>query len=193
MFLREVAATGAMLGAFRISLTPTRPYESGNEFPIRRSSNTKLIANTQLQMGVIAKSKGTESRISTVCRATSFLTASLPTIRASRKNRMQLRHAAALALVGWYLMTPPLLCRSGTAQECPNYANCKFCRSDSQTPLREWVREPDTKEFEYKTDCQRAISDGCHSEVDADGTTSLGGDLCGADCIAADDPRLKKK
>ncbi len=119
--------------------------------------------------------------------ATSFLTASLPTIRASRKNSMQLRHAAALALVGWYLMTPPMLCRSGTAQECPNYASCKFCRSDSQTPLREWVREPDTKEFEYKTDCQRAISDGCHSEVEADGTTSLEGDLCGADCIAADD------
>jgi hypothetical protein len=184
---------GSDAGCLSYFIDPTRPYESGNEFPIRRSSNTKLIANTQLQMGVIAKSKGTESRISTVCRATSFLTASLPTIRASRKNRMQLRHAAALALVGWYLMTPPLLCRSGTAQECPNYANCKFCRSDSQTPLREWVREPDTKEFEYKTDCQRAISDGCHSEVEADGTTSLEGDLCGADCIAADDPRLKKK
>ena len=181
-----------MLRAFRISLTSTRPYESGNEFPLRWSSNTKLIANTQLQMGVIAKSKGTESRISTVCCATSFLTASLPTIRASRKNRMQLRHAAALALVGWYLMTPPLLCRSGTAQECPNIG-CTFCYMDAHTPLREWVRLSDRKEFEYKTDCQLAISNGCRGKVDADGTTSLESDLWGADCIAADDPRLKKK
>ncbi len=64
---------------------------------------------------------------------------------------------------------------------------------DPKTPLRQWVRVPDTKEFEYKTECQHAISDGCHSEVDTDGTTSLGGDLCGADCIAADDSRLKPK
>ena len=64
---------------------------------------------------------------------------------------------------------------------------------DPKTPLREWVRVQDTKEFEYKTDCQLAISNGCRSDVDADGTTSLEGDLCGADCIAADDPRLKKK
>jgi len=105
---------------------------------------------------------------------------------------MQLRHAAALALVGWYLMTPPMVCRTGTAQECPN-VSCKLCRSDSQTPVREWVRVQDTKEFEYKTDCQRAISNGCRSEVDADGTTLLEGDLCGADCIAPDDSRLQPK
>jgi hypothetical protein len=105
---------------------------------------------------------------------------------------MKPRRAAALALIGWYLMTPPMVCRSGTAQECPNIG-CAFCQSNSQTPLREWIRVPDTKEFEYKTDCQRAISNGCRSEVEADGTTSLEGDLCGADCIAADDPRLKKK
>jgi hypothetical protein len=65
--------------------------------------------------------------------------------------------------------------------------------NDSQTPLREWVRVSDTKEFEYKTDRQRAISESCRSEAEADGTTSLEGDLCGADCIAADDPRLKGK
>ena len=52
---------------------------------------------------------------------------------------------------------------------------------------------PDSQEFEYKTDCQRAISEGCYREVEADGTSSLEGSLCYADCIAADDPRLKKK
>jgi hypothetical protein len=102
------------------------------------------------------------------------------------------RHAAALALVGWYLMTPP--CRTVSSWHDPGggYAG-GFCRNDSQAPLRQWTRVPDTKEFEYKTDCQRAISNSCHSEVEADGTTSLDGDLCYADCIAADDPHLKKK
>jgi hypothetical protein len=103
---------------------------------------------------------------------------------------MQLRHAAALALVGWYLMKPPAICQRD--QGCPNLG-CLVCYMDPKTPLREWVRLQDTKEFEYKTDCQRAISNGCRSDVDADGTTSLEGDLCGADCIAADDPRLRKK
>jgi hypothetical protein len=105
------------------------------------------------------------------------------------RTAMKPRHAAALALVGWYLMTPP--CRSVNPQPNSGYFSCFM---DSQTPLREWVRVPDTKEFEYKTECQHAISDGCHSEVDnTDGTTSLEGNLCGADCIAADDSRLKSK
>jgi hypothetical protein len=103
---------------------------------------------------------------------------------------VNLRHAAALALVGWYLMTPPLVkCSQGPQDVCPNIA-CVSCLADSQAPLREWKRVPDTQEFEYKTDCQRAISDECHSEVDADGASYLKGNLCGADCIAADDPRL---
>jgi hypothetical protein len=105
-----------------------------------------------------------------------------------RAVTMNLRHAAALSLVGWYLMTPP--CRSVNSRPNSGYGSCFM---DSQTPLREWVRVPDTEEFEYKTDCLRAISNSCHSEVEADGTTSLEGDLCGADCIAADDPRLKEK
>ena len=64
---------------------------------------------------------------------------------------------------------------------------------ESQAPLREWTRVPDTQEFEYKTDCQRAIAKDCYREVEADGTSSLEGSLCYADCIAADDPRLKRK
>ena len=166
-------------------------FDSGPECRTRKNLNTKPIASARFPIVAIAKSKRTEPRLSEAIYAER--TASRRTIRVSRKSRMKLRHAAALALVGWYLMTPPMVCRTGTAQECPNYANCAFCRSDSQTQLREWVREPDTKEFEFKNDCQHVISDGCHSEVEADGTTSLEGDLCGADCIAADDPRLKPK
>jgi hypothetical protein len=50
---------------------------------------------------------------------------------------------------------------------------------------------PDTQEFAYKTDCERAISDECHPQVEEDGKSYLEGNLCGADCIAGDDPRLK--
>jgi hypothetical protein len=103
---------------------------------------------------------------------------------------MNLRHAAALALVGWYLMTPP--CRTVSTWHNGESAG-GMCVNEPQAPLRQWTRVPETQEFEYKTDCQRAVSNGCHSRVDADGVSYLEGDLCGAYCIATDDPRLKEK
>ena len=109
---------------------------------------------------------------------------------------MKSRHAAALALVGWYLMMPP---QSKKCWKVPNdnlamIVGCE-AKIESQAPLREWKRVPDTQEFEYKTDCQRTISDDCHLQVEDDGKSYVEGDLCagGADCIAADDPRLKSK
>ena len=45
------------------------------------------------------------------------------TLRASRESSMNLRRAAALALVGWYLMEPPMTQVSGGA----------FCRADRST------------------------------------------------------------
>jgi hypothetical protein len=51
----------------------------------------------------------------------------------------------------------------------------------------------DSQEFEYKSDCQRAISKDYYTEVERDGTKLLMGSLCYADCIATDDPRLKEK
>ena len=108
---------------------------------------------------------------------------------------MKPRHAAALALVGWYLMTPPtqlVKCERGGWNPAVASLTC-INRVESQAPLREWKRVSDSQEFEYKTDCQRAISKDCYTEVERDGTKSLMGSLCHADCIAADDPRLKKK
>jgi len=107
---------------------------------------------------------------------------------------MKPRHAAALALVGWYLMTPPtqlVKCERGGWN--PGLFDSLTCinRVESQAPLREWKRVPDSQEFEYKTDCERAISNDCHWE--ADGVPGFVGELCNAECIAADDPRLKEK
>lgn len=109
-------------------------------------------------------------------------------IRASSQNKMKPRHAA---FAGWFLMLPPVAkCWRGNAQQCPNI-NCLSCESDPQAPIWKWNRVPDTQEFEYKTDCERAISDECHPQVEEDGKSYLEGNLCGADCIAGDDPRLK--
>jgi len=108
---------------------------------------------------------------------------------------MKPRHAAALALVGWYLMTPPL-----GPTKCSNVPNAGLaaivsCQAkiESQAPLGQWKRVPDSQEFEHKTDCERAISNDCHREVEADGTSSPEGELCIAECIASDDPGLKSK
>jgi len=110
---------------------------------------------------------------------------------------MKSRHKAALALVGWYLMTPPLG-PTKCSKENPGLShtwsgNSVECQAqiESQAPLRKWTRVPDTQEFEYKTDCERAISDGCRPQVEDDGKSYLEGGLCNAMCVAADDPRLK--
>ena len=106
-----------------------------------------------------------------------------------RQRVLKPRHAAALALVGWYLMLPP--CRLVSSWGNGGYAGGK-CLIESQAPLREWKRAQ-PQEFEYKTDCERAISNECHREVEANGVSSFEGSLCTADCIASDDPRLKEK
>ena len=108
---------------------------------------------------------------------------------------MNLRHAAALVLVGWYLMTPPV--QQVKCWSVPNagLASIRECQAkiDSQAPLRKWERVPDSQVFEYKTDCERAISNDCHREIEPDGTSNLEGGLCNAECIATDDPRLQEK
>jgi len=107
---------------------------------------------------------------------------------------MNPRHAAALALVGWYLMTPPVQLvkcwKGGWNPGLVGSAGCE-ARIESQAPLREWKRAQ-PQEFEYKTDCERAISNDCHSEA-VDPVPGFVGELCNAECITTDDPRLKEK
>ena len=63
---------------------------------------------------------------------------------ASRKSRMNLRHAAALALVGWYLMTPPLSWSSDR----------KVIGSDLSRPLSQWL--PGLV-FDTEAECNKEI------------------------------------
>jgi hypothetical protein len=81
---------------------------------------------------------------------------------------MKPRHAAALALVGWYLMLPPAV---------PNDPD----KVDSSAPLSQW-------EVMTTFDSQ--------SQCAAEQTRMIGvGNKLGrfSQCIASDDPRLKQK
>ncbi len=89
---------------------------------------------------------------------------------------MKLRHAAALALVGWYLMVPPL-----NADGTPN----------AHAPLSQWS-------MDGSYDTAKECTDRFHSDMNV--AAGLKRDLGGMNarlsvndeqCIATDDPRLK--
>jgi hypothetical protein len=85
---------------------------------------------------------------------------------------MKLRHAAALALVGWYLLVPP---QTRTWWIGPE-------RYDDATPLSRWTIE---RSFDQAEACEAARS----------ATQEQAGDAAirmrHAACVASDDPRLK--
>jgi len=81
---------------------------------------------------------------------------------------MTTRHAAALALLGWYLMMPPRDTK-GVLQ--------------LHSPLRKWKRAAS-----YKTANECEV--GKFKALDANGNGSI---FRESKCIASDDPRLKAK
>ncbi len=83
-------------------------------------------------------------------------------------RRRKLRHAAALALVGWYLMVPPI--QNGKAVD---------------VPISEWSH---LDSFDSARECRDA---GYRYQ---DRQKAENKPLPGAwECIASDDPRLKAK
>ena len=113
---------------------------------------------------------------------------------------MNLHHAAALALLGWYLMVPPNVGGGGLLGGSPNY----------NVPLRDWWI---VGSFDQATECakeqdrsmnaaaeyQRTYSSDLHHAVASLRALGHRFDLCtdgqmsAATCIATDDPRLKGK
>ena len=92
---------------------------------------------------------------------------------------MNLRHAAALALVGWYLMVPPHLHWHG-----------QYETYSPDAPLSEWKHKAT---FDTEVDCKRAITKGCGNVNQNGEVIGHVGPLCYAQCISSDDPRLKEK
>jgi hypothetical protein len=106
---------------------------------------------------------------------------------------MKLRHAAAIALVGWYLMVPPLqrgVCCGLIAYGDPSIQIAKW-----QT-LRVFTTQAECEQSTYKEVRKRTaaahqlakaygLSDRLEKEWKVAGTQ--------AKCITSDDPRLKGK
>ncbi len=86
---------------------------------------------------------------------------------------MKLCRAAALALVGWYLMIPPTSFKAGTAT---------VDHQDDKAPLSQWVM---LSAYDTVAACQEIVV----AEVTHGGAPYYGR----AQCIASDDPRLKAK
>jgi hypothetical protein len=93
---------------------------------------------------------------------------------------MKLRHAAALALVGWYLMLPPDYVRDGTLT---------FRRN---APLAEWQRGWG---FRSEAACKEAITSASkHSgSYETFHQALVAEKMSNGRCIASDDPKLKPK
>jgi hypothetical protein len=104
---------------------------------------------------------------------------------------MKLCHAVALALVGWYLVSPPIY--------KPGSRGHKAYYTDVSAPLSQWTI---MKVFDSAADCQKEQEHknqlGEMSTPDDDHTdpTGIGRavDLAWKNeaCIASDDPRLAK-
>ena len=109
---------------------------------------------------------------------------------------MNLRHAAALALVGWYLVAPPIVHDPGRWH--PNVV----------APVNEWIV---AKSFDSVADCEKRSEEDSKNAQDPQSLVSMtkqmnsmgAGPVWHSDdllmeminehCIASDDPRLKGK
>jgi hypothetical protein len=91
---------------------------------------------------------------------------------------MKPRHAASLALVGWYLITPP-----STLPPDVSY----------KAPLRRWhiVRGFDTAD-DWE-DSRSSFFEDSRQKVALNMLEPAYRDFMFAECIASDDPRLKEK
>ena len=91
---------------------------------------------------------------------------------------MKPRHAAALALVGWYLTMAP----------AESFRNHQY----HEEPLGNWIR---LQTFDTELECKQKLSKGCRKvgHGGAHGTIGVEGGLCYAQCVASDDPRFKSK
>ena len=91
---------------------------------------------------------------------------------------MKLRHVAALALVGWYLMLPPMVGN----------------HTDTSAPLSSWRM---TGSYDAAIDCRKELEDSIRDSYKAlkdphlPFTRSASLQFLDAACVATDDPRLK--
>ena len=87
-------------------------------------------------------------------------------------SSMKLRYAAALALTGWYLITPP------------PQANGHF---DTSVPMSRWRIQSG---FGTGDDCKKTVAE-LSSQALKQGNSADAEELKVSRCVSTDDPRLK--
>jgi len=98
---------------------------------------------------------------------------------------VKIRHAAALSLMTWFLMVPPLIPNSGEVNK--------------SAPLSQWIKR---RAFPHSEGCEaakeRLRKTGLANQTEADAMGRRGSHnpefhcvVCQAQCVAEDDPRLK--
>ena len=107
---------------------------------------------------------------------------------------MNLRHAAAIALAGWYLLVPPASCKP----EWVSQGKPMPCAA----PLSEWIvtlsfSNPDKCDTERKADIsygnqEMANANNSGDKMLVDSTRKIYWRALTERCISTDDPRLAK-
>ena len=102
---------------------------------------------------------------------------------------MNLRHTSALALVGWYLMTPPISTSGSLNTDGPLSAWVEDSAHDSASACEQMKAE-----MLYATAAARSLFPDSAENKHGRATLALNNDrYLNARCIATDDPRLKEK
>jgi len=88
---------------------------------------------------------------------------------------MKARHAVSLALVGWYLLMPPI-------------RGWQAAGGRGEPPLSIWAQDG---EFDTAAACERALQQSLHTDPDGRPVKRPTIEMLSQKCIATDDPRLK--
>ena len=103
------------------------------------------------------------------------------------KIEVNFRHAAALVLVGWYLMVPSVLPHAGPAADVPAKDLV-----DLDAPIEQWTQ---WESFDSALACQKGKTKLINTTTKGtfdDENVEWSERLAFAKCIATDDPRLKE-
>jgi hypothetical protein len=109
----------------------------------------------------------------------------MPRDRRPLPQAMKLRHAAALALMGWLLMVPPVV---PPTREVNKSAPLKEWTVIFEFPNNEGCDSARYKLRKQTLAGQAAQAKGKTPTIDPDAFCAL----CSAQCVASDDPRLKR-
>jgi hypothetical protein len=109
---------------------------------------------------------------------------------------MNLRHAAALALVGWYLMVPPLTEDGHPARLSGPISPDSVWGVEFKAPLSKWELNGTYNSASQCNEERETRSERIRKEThwpEGSRSWAFGEDFIDSQCIASDDPRLKEK